>query len=139
MSNTRLYRIYNKMKLRCYSKTNNAYKHYGGRGITVCQEWLDDFMNFYNWAMENGYSDNLSIDRINNNGNYEPGNCRWATAKEQANNTRATIFLTYKGETKPASEWATIIGISQDTITARKRSGLSDEECLTKTIKRKES
>lgn len=130
MSNTRLYRIYNKMKLRCYSKTNDAYKNYGGRGITICQEWLDDFMNFYNWAMKNGYRDDLSIDRIDNDKGYSPCNCRWATRKQQANNTRSTIFLTYNGETKPASEWSEITGILQDVITARKRKGLTDEECL---------
>lgn len=130
MSNTRLYRIYNKMKLRCYSKTNSAYKNYGGRGITICQEWLDDFMNFYNWAMKNGYRDDLSIDRIDNDKGYSPCNCRWATRKQQANNTRSTIFLTYNGETKPASEWSEITGIPQDVITARKRKGLTDEKCL---------
>lgn len=130
MSETRLYRIYKKMYRRCYKPQTKYYCNYGGRGITICKEWLDDFMNFYNWAMSNGYSDELSIDRINNDGNYEPSNCRWATAKEQANNTRKTIFLTYKGETKPASEWSKITGIRQDTITMRKRNGWSDEDCL---------
>lgn len=130
MSNTRLYRIYNKMKLRCYSKTNDAYKNYGGRGITICKEWLDDFMNFYNWAMENGYEDNLSIDRIDNDKDYSPDNCRWVNAKTQANNTRSTVFITYNGETKPASEWSKITGIRQNTITMRKRNGWSDEQCI---------
>lgn len=136
MSNTRIYRIYNKMKLRCYSKTNSAYKDYGGRGITVCQEWLDDFMNFYNWSMENGYSDDLSIDRINNDKGYSPENCRWATKKKQANNTRSTVFLTYKGETKPASEWSKITGIRQDTLTMRKRNGWSDDRCIETPVKK---
>jgi len=90
LSNTRLYRIYIGMKTRCYNSKSLSYKDYGGRGITICQEWLDDFMNFYNWAKDNGYSDNLSIDRINVNGNYEPSNCRWATQEEQSNNTRIT-------------------------------------------------
>lgn len=132
MSNTRIYKIYRGMISRCYKNYSTNYKRYGGRGITVCQEWLDDFMNFYNWAMDNGYSDDLSIDRIYPNGNYEPSNCRWATAKEQANNTRSTVFLTYNGETKSASEWAEITGIRQGTIVRRKTSyGWSDEECLT--------
>ena len=130
MSESRLYRIYKKMYRRCYKPQTKYYCNYGGRGIKICQEWLDDFMNFYKWAMENGYSDELSIDRIDNNGNYEPNNCRWATRKEQANNTRKTVFLTYKGETKSASEWSKITGIRQDTITMRKRKGLTDEECL---------
>lgn len=132
MTNTRLYRIYHKMNLRCYSKANPAYPRYGGRGITICPEWLGEhgFENFAKWALESGYAENLSIDRKDNNKGYSPDNCRWATAKEQANNTRSTVFLTYKGETKPASEWSEITGIRQDTLTYRKRNGWTDEECI---------
>lgn len=133
LSTKRIYAVYNSMKIRCYNKKFKQYKDYGGRGIAICPEWLGEngFINFYNWAMENGYKDNLTLDRINPKGNYEPSNCRWATYKEQANNTKATVFLTYNGETKPASEWAEIVGISQSAITHRKSKGWTDEECLT--------
>lgn len=132
MSKTRLFKIWNGMKQRCYNPNNEKYPIYGGRGITVCPEWIGEqgFQNFYDWSMGNGYTENLTIDRIDTNGNYEPSNCKWSTLKEQANNTRSTVFLTYKGETKPVSEWSEITGIRQDTLTYRKRHGWTDEECI---------
>ena len=107
------------MKNRCNNPNEPRYSDYGGRGITVCQEWLDDFMNFYNWAMENGYSDELSIDRINNDKGYSPDNCRWSTKKEQANNTRTSHNITYKGQTKTLTEWSEILGLSFHLLSNR--------------------
>lgn len=92
------------MRKRCYNPKNKGYKNYGGRGIKVCQEWMK-LENFFNWAIRNGYESHLTIDRIDNNGNYEPSNCRWVTKKEQNQNTRDNINITAWNETKCVSEW----------------------------------
>ena len=113
---TRLYREWCSMKGRCYYPSVNGYKNYGGRGIIVCEEWKNNFVNFKDWAVSHGYSDNLSLDRIDVNGNYEPDNCRWVTLKEQSHNTRTNHYITYRGETHCLSEWAEILGIGRHTL-----------------------
>lgn len=94
MSKTRLYQTWMDMKYRCNNVNNRAYKYYGGRGIKICDEWLEDAMNFYTWSINNGYRDNLTIDRFpNNNGNYEPNNCRWVTIQAQQTTTRRNKYF----------------------------------------------
>lgn len=102
---TRLYNIFRGMKKRCYNKNCKDFYKYGGRGITVCDEWKDSFQAFYDWSIANGYFDNLTIDRIDNNKGYSPDNCRWVDIKTQSNNTRKNVFLTYNGETMTLAEW----------------------------------
>lgn len=128
---TRLYKIWRGMKDRCYNDKLSYYARYGGRGIMVCKEWLDDFQSFKEWALVNGYSDNLTLDRIDVNGNYEPSNCRWVTMKEQGNNRRTNHTLTYNGETKTISEWAETTGLSKGAIWHRIDMGWDVESALT--------
>ena len=131
MTHTRLFSIWDGMLDRCYHSYSIMYKNYGGRGISICDEWLKDFINFYHWAIDNGYEDDLTIDRINNDGNYEPSNCRWATYKEQARNKRNNHTLTFNGETKTISEWAETIGIPASTLGNRIYKGMPIERALT--------
>lgn len=136
---SRLYGIWRSMKSRCYVKSCKEYDNYGGRGITVCDEWLNDFQAFYGWSMENGYQDNLTIDRKNNDKGYSPDNCRWATAKEQANNTRNNHFLEYNGEIHTIAEWSEITKIKSSTIERRiNQYGWSVEKSLTKKPRREQ-
>lgn len=135
MIHTRLYSIWHCIKVRCYIKSCLSYKNYGGRGITVCDEWKKDFMSFYNWAINNGYKDDLTIDRIDVNGNYEPKNCRWATKKQQDNNKRTNHFVEYKGETKTIKQWADLTGICYSTLSKRVRCYGNNSEKLFAPIK----
>ena len=107
------------MKERCYNPKHSSYPNYGGRGIYICDEWLNDSGAFVKWALENGFREDLSIDRIDNNGPYAPWNCRWTDAKHQANNSRHNVHLTINGETLTKSEWADRVGISQKRLHKR--------------------
>lgn len=112
------YSSYRSMMDRCYRENASNYYLYGGRGIKVCQEW-HDIESFEQWVKESGYRKGLSLDRIDANGDYCPENCRWATAKQQANNRRNTVYVTIDGVTKTLSEWAEFAGISFSTISNR--------------------
>lgn len=129
---TRLHNIYRSMLRRCHNKND---KDYGGRGIAVCSEWKDDFMSFYDWAINNGYEEGLSIDRIDNNKGYGPSNCRWATRKQQNRNTRQNKFYTINGETHCLSEWCEIYNIAYKKVYSRLRRNWTIERALELEVK----
>ena len=120
-TNTRLFSIWSCMKERCSNPNKFGYDRYGGRGISVCNEWTnnDGFINFRKWAQNNGYKNNLSIDRIDNNGDYCPENCRWATNKEQQRNTKNNTIIKYNGEEKCVAEWAEQFNLNPSLISYR--------------------
>lgn len=117
-SGTRLYKIWKQMRIRCYCKTNPTYRFYGARGIKICESW-NDFAVFRDWAFSHGYTDELSIDRINAKEDYEPNNCRWITREENLERARKRKFYTYAGKTMMHNEWAKEIGIAPSTLTKR--------------------
>lgn len=128
----RLIRILQGMKARCLSPKHQNYHNYGGRGITICQEWLHDSSKFYDWAMANGYNSEAkygecTIDRIDKNGNYSPENCRWVTLKEQCGNLRKNTQLTLNGETHCISEWARILNIPKSSLQHKIKTGKINE------------
>ena len=118
-SRTRLYRIWKQIHTRCNNPNSINYKDYGGRGINLCEEWKNDFSSFLDWSTSNGYAENLTIDRIDNDGNYCPENCRWVTNKKQQNNKRSTVFIEYDGQKHSLSEWAEIIGVTRNALWKR--------------------
>lgn len=135
MSYTKFYYIWYRIKLRCFNKKDKRYNDYGGRGITVCERWLkfenfrdDMYESYKEHRLKNNYT---SLDRINNNGSYKPNNCRWATRREQQNNTRQNHLITYKGQTLNLKQWADKLGINKNTLSKRiNRSGWSIEKAL---------
>lgn len=132
MRGTHLYSVWHNMKDRCYRQKCKEYPRYGERGICVCDEWLNNFESFRDWAMASGYKDGLTIDRIDNNGNYEPTNCRWSTGKEQANNRRSNHTITYNGQTRTLKEWAELYGIPYGLLKNRIRANMPMEKALQK-------
>lgn len=121
---TRLYHIWNGMKQRCFNSKAIKYHNYGGRGITVCKTWQKDFMSFYEWAICNGYDESKSreqqvLDRIDNNGNYEPNNCRWITQSENCRNRNNNVLLNKNGISKTIAEWCEELNLNQRTVANR--------------------
>lgn len=138
----RLYNVWLSIKTRCYNKNFHSYYNYGGRGITVCDEWKNDFMAFYNWAMKNGYKEEIlkngknkwTLDRINNDSGYSPENCRWVDMKVQSNNTRVNHKITYKGETLNLKEMAKKYNLSVSRLSRRLSKGWSIERAIEEPI-----
>lgn len=129
-SNTRLYRIWRGMIDRCEKTNSISYENYGGRGITICKEWRDDVGIFSKWAMENGYEEGLSLDRIDNDEGYFPKNCRWSSSKEQANNRRTNYNIVLNGEKKTLSEWCEELQLNYKTVKSRIHRSWTIEEAL---------
>lgn len=115
-SKTPLYRIYYAIKQRCYTESCREYHNYGGRGIKMCDTWLTDFSSFYRWCISNGYKKGLQIDRIDNDGDYEPSNCRFVTPLKNSNNTRHCVMITHDNQTHSINEWSRILNINKNTF-----------------------
>lgn len=115
----KLFYAYVNMKTRCYNKNYFLYHRYGGRGISVCDEWKNSFENFREWALKNGWNESLSLDRIDNDGNYQPDNCKWSTVVEQSNNRRTNRMITYKGVTDTMANWSRNTGLPYYIIQRR--------------------
>lgn len=135
----RLYRIWRAMRFRCGNTGHVSYPRYGGRGITVCSEWDRSFSVFYAWAMENGYADDLSIDRIDNDGDYTPTNCRWTTAAQQLENKSSRCQVEVNGVTKSVCAWGKETGIHLTTLYRRYRKGIRGAAFLAKPIPKAEA
>ncbi len=137
MRYSRIYNTWRSMRSRCSNPKNSAYKNYGGRNIKVCDEWQNSFKAFCEWSLKNGYKDDLTIDRINNDGNYEPSNCRWVDRKIQNNNTRHNRLITYQDKTMNISQWAEYVGLTYSCLKTRLYNGWSIEKALTTPVKKR--
>ena len=145
LSDKRIYNIYYAIKERCYNHKTKCYERYGGRGIRMCEEWLNDFQAFYDWSVANGYKEEIlpnginkwTIDRIDTNGNYEPSNCRWITVKEQSRNTRKNKIVEFNGESYTIAEWSEKLGIPYSRIYNRLDNGWSVEKALSTPVNAK--
>lgn len=138
MYDTRLYRIWSLMKERCYNSKRKEYPNYGGRGICVCPEWHDS-KSFIDWATKNGYSENLTLDRIDNDGDYCPGNCRWVNRKEQMNNRRNNHYIFYNGKKQTITQVAENNGLTYAQLHKRLKLGWSIEKAISEPISLKHS
>lgn len=136
MRNKILYRRYRHMKERCMNPNSKAYGRYGGRGIKVCDEWLDSYDSFEKWALENGFEPELAIDRIDNDGPYSPDNCRFVTLKENNQKRRTTRYFTINGETRNLQQWCDAYGINRGTVNARLKHGWDILDALTRPVKK---
>ena len=134
LRNTRLYSIWKSMRSRCNNPNTISYKYYGAKGVAVCDEW-NSFKAFYTWATKHGYSDELSLDRVDSSGNYEPQNCRWIPISEQQRNRSDNCNITINGDTKCLSEWARFYGISYGTARSRHEAGMDWEKAFTTPVK----
>jgi hypothetical protein len=138
MYGTRLYRIWHGMKRRCNVEADEHYKNYGGRGISICNEW-NEFEPFMEWALANGYSDKLTIDRINVDGDYCPENCRWVNSLVQQNNRRNNVKLEFNGEIHTQSEWARILGVSCNCLYHRIEKNLPPEKIFSPLMRKRKA
>ena len=132
MRRSKLYGVWCSMKERCNNPKVDGYKSYGAKGIKVCMEWEKSFKTFYEWALNAGYKEGLSIDRIDNNEGYTPANCRWVTHAEQNRNYSRNHLITYNGETKCLSDWADELGINRATVYMRLKRGKTIEQAFNK-------
>jgi hypothetical protein len=140
LSSTNLFGTWANLKDRCLNSESRSYKNYGGRCITVCDEWIESSQNFMEWALSNGYAKGLSLDRINNDGPYAPENCRWTTARAQLNNRRGNIIIEFRGISQTIAQWEQQLGFKTSVLHQRiRRAKWSIERALTEPVRRRKS